>query len=104
MFDAPLGMQVATWFSSTPITAQDMSGVQASVMSGMDTLQATNMQMQVTLDAIATKLGISLVSGDTIQDAMTGNTLSGSAVGNVAPDVQPAKTKTPTSIDMKTTK
>jgi hypothetical protein len=71
-----LGTQVATWFASAPISAQDLSGVQSTVMSGITTLGATNLQMQVTLDAIASKLGIPLMSGDSIQDMQTGSVLS----------------------------
>lgn len=81
LFDAALGTQVATWFASAPVAIQDMSGMQSSVMSGIATLEATNMQMQVTLDAIANKLGVSSLSETGAQGILaTGSAASGTII------------------------
>ena len=107
LFDPSLGTQVATWFATTPVSIQDLTGSQTALMSGIDTLEATNMQMQVTLDAIASKLGIPPMSGDSIQDITTGSLVSSGIIQDVkiTNPQQPTKVKkpTPTSIDMQTT-
>ena len=56
MFNAPLGMEVATWLATAPVSPTQLSDVQSAVLSGLNVMQGTDEQLQVSLDAISAKL------------------------------------------------
>ncbi len=55
MFNAPMANSIGTWLGATAIANQDTlsTGEETSVMSGIDAIQATLLDMQTTLDVLA---------------------------------------------------
>lgn len=85
LFNAPLGMDVANRLATAPVSVTQLTDVQSSIDSGLNVIQATQEQLQVSLDAISTKLGIPLqpqMSGAVAQttDGNGAIEVSGSAV------------------------